>query len=74
MNLKRIRSQPDLDLKIALAALNRIRNIGGVICEDCGHTGITHPECRSSYSAWQTASTALRKIRDYQRGDYDESV
>jgi len=70
--LARLKRDSQLELKIALRALTRIKAYGGIICEACAYEEIEHPECRSSMSAWQAAVTALDQIGDIQSGKYDE--
>lgn len=67
-----LRKTDELDLKIALSALRSIRTYGGVICEECGMSGLIHAECISSQKAWQLAVSALEKIAMVQQGTYSE--
>ena len=70
--MARLRRDTQLELRVALQALHRIKTFNGVICEACAYNGIEHPECESSMNSWQTAVTALDKISKIQEGDYNE--
>lgn len=67
-----LRKKDELDLDLALRALRYIRTYCGVICEECGTSGLVHAECISSQKAWNIATQALEKISMVQQGTYHE--